>query len=122
MENKGVILICDLDDDHLETVRSGLENEGLSLEVLHDAAELVPRAVRSHPSMIIVNPDMNAYHAYDVCKHLIKSLDIPVIYMLDQHSTTRNQADECTVDEVVTKPVEIRNLLHLIETHLAIST
>src|SRR5688500_3824808 len=121
MENKGIILICDNDDAHLQQLRSELENAGLYLEVLQDAAGLVSRAQRLNPGLIIVNPDVQAFKEYDVCKHLMKDLNVPVILLLDKNSTHRSQVDECRVEDVLTKPVEIRNLLNLIEKHLTIS-
>jgi DNA-binding response OmpR family regulator len=121
MENRGLVLLCDFKDDHFEQIKNSLEEEGMSLEAINDATELIPVSLRHRPGLLIVNPDMPAFNEYDVCKQLIKALNVPVILLVDKNSTTRAQVGDCVVDEVVTKPVEIANLLHLVETHLAIS-
>jgi DNA-binding response OmpR family regulator len=121
MENKGIILICDFEDDHLKQISTGLDNEGLSLEVINDASELIPRALRAHPGLLIVNPDMPGFNDYDICKNLMKALNIPVILMVDKNSTARNNVDECVADEVITKPIKLENLINLVSTHLEVS-
>lgn len=121
MKNKGIVLICDYEDEHLNEVRDVLENEGFSLEVVNDAAELIPRAIRVRPAVVVVNPDMKAFNEYDVCKNIIKDMDVPAIMMVDKSATTRARLDECSIDDVLTKPVNFKNLVHLISKYLTIA-
>jgi DNA-binding response OmpR family regulator len=121
MKNKGIVLICDNEDEHLDAVRNALEQQGLSMEIVNDASDLVPRAIRVRPGVIIVNPDMKAFNEYDVCKNIIKDMDVPAIMMVDKNATTRARIDECWIEDVLTKPVNLNNLVNLISKHLTIS-
>lgn len=121
MKNKGFVLICDVENEQVKNIQTELDNDGFSVELIHDAADLVPNTIRLRPGVLIVNPDMPAFNAYDVCKNLMNDLDIPVIMMVEKTSVTRAQIGDCQVDDVVTKPVEIKNLIHLISKHMAIS-
>ena len=121
MKNKGIILICDHDDDHLNEVRNALENEGFSIDVLNDASELIPRAIRSRPGVIVVNPEMQAFNEEDVCKNIITDMDVPAIIMIDKNATSRASIGDCTVQHVLTKPVNISNLLYVISQQLTIN-
>ncbi|MCU7552436.1 response regulator [Chitinophagaceae bacterium LB-8] len=121
MKNKGIVLICDNEDEHLNEVRNALENEGYSIEIITDASDLIPRAIRVRPGVLIVNPDLKAFNAYDVCKHILKDMDVPAIMIVEKNATARAQIDECEIEDVLTKPVNIRNLLNLISKHLTVA-
>jgi DNA-binding response OmpR family regulator len=121
MKNKGIILICDNEDDHLNQIRNALENEGFSLDIVTDASELIPKAIRARPGVIVVNPDMKAFNEYDVCKNIIKDMDVPAILMVDKNTTTRASIGDCTIEHVLTKPVNISALLHLVSQQLTIN-
>lgn len=121
MKNLGIVLICDHEDEHLNEVRNALENEGFSLEVVNDAAELIPRAIRVRPGVVVVNPDMKAFNEYDVCKNIIRDMDVPAIMMVDKSATNRARINECSIDDVLTKPVNLKILVHLISKYLTIT-
>jgi DNA-binding response OmpR family regulator len=121
MKNKGIVLICDNEDEHLNEIRNALESKGISMEIVSDASELIPRAIRVRPGVIIVNPDMKAFNEYDVCKNILKDMDVPAIMIVDKSATTRARIDECEIEDVLTKPVNLSNLVNLISKHLTIA-
>lgn len=121
MENKRSVLVCDSDDAVLQQIESALGSEGYDVDILNDAAELIPRVIRFHPGVVLVNPDMNGFNASDVCKNIIKDSNIPVILLLDPHSTTRAQVDECHAEDVVTKPVQTDLLANLVAKHVTVN-
>lgn len=121
MKNKGFVLICDFESENLNQISSGLDNEGYSVEVVTDASELIPRAIRARPGVLIVNPDMPAFNEADVCKNLIKDMDLPVIILIEKNSTTRAQIHECEVEDVITKPVDLNNLIFLVNKNLTLA-
>lgn len=120
MDNRRTILICDNDYAFLNEMEKSLANEGYDVDTIDNAADLIPSSIRLRPHIIIVNPDMQAFNDYDVCKHIIKEQRIQVILLLDRHSTTRSQIDECEVEDVITKPVEINNLVNLLAKHISV--
>ncbi|MBD0375567.1 MAG: response regulator [Flavisolibacter sp.] len=121
MENKRKILMCDNDEATLQQLSTALQKEGFEITAFSDAAELISTTERFRPSVVIVNPDMPRFNAYDVCKRLQKELKVPRVLLVDPHSTTRAQVDECNPDDVVTKPVEINNLVNLLDKHITVT-
>ena len=120
MDNRRTILICDNDYGFLNDMEINLASEGYDVDTIDNAADLIPSAIRLRPNIIIVNPDMAAFNDYDVCKHIIKEQRIQVILLLNKHSTTRALIDECEVEDVITKPVNVRDLANLLAKHISV--
>lgn len=116
-----IILIADSDEQVLQQLKDGLSKNGFSVETMSSAEGLVDKA-RARPSILLVNPDLGGFNAYDVCKKLIKEGNTPVILLLDSHSTTRALVDECEVEDVVTKPVKLELLVNLLNKHSAVAS
>lgn len=112
-------MICDTDLDHLFKLEGELRNYDYDVINITDASELISSVIRLRPAIVIVNPDMRDFNEYGICKHIKKDLDIPVIYLLDKHSTHRADLDDCQADDILTKPVEVSSLVHLVEKHIA---
>lgn len=120
MENTRTVLICDNDYAFMNAIEAGLSKEDFDVDTLDNAADLIPSAIRLRPHVIIVNPDMPAFNAYDVCKHIIQDQRIQVILLLDKNSTTRAQVGDCHVEDVITKPVNIKHLSNLLAKSISV--
>jgi DNA-binding response OmpR family regulator len=116
-----IILIADNDEQALQQLKEGLSKNGFSVETVSSAEGLVNNAL-ARPTILVVNPDMKAFNAYDICKKLIKEGNTPVVLLLDSQSTTRALVDECEVEDVVTKPVKIELLVNLLNKHSAVTS
>jgi two-component system response regulator VanR len=114
------VIVCDHDVDELYRIQQGLMSDEFEVQIISDALELVSVAQANYPAIVIVNPDMKGFNQYDVCKKLMKDKNIPVLLLTDSHSTHRVQIDQCRADDELTKPVEINNLLNLIQKHIAV--
>ena len=114
MENNRTVLICDADYAAVNAIEKHLENEGFNVDTIDRAIDLIPTAIRLQPHVIIVNPDMEGFTDTDVCKHIIKEQGSDVILLVDAHSSTRSQLGDCLVEDVVTKPVNLENLVNLV--------
>lgn len=119
MENRN-ILICDTDYAYMNELESQLENNNFNVDTLDVATDLIPSVIRFRPNVVLVNPDMEGFNEYDVCKYVIRDLQIPVILLLSSHSAHRAQIDECHADDVVTRPAEINNLVALLLKHITV--
>jgi DNA-binding response OmpR family regulator len=117
---KRTILICDTDLDHSFTLEGELKNHGYDVVNITEATELVASAKSLQPSAILANPDIQGFNEYDVCKKLIRDLNIPVVLMLDRNSTRRAQIGDCPAADVITKPAEAGNLVTLIKKHISL--
>lgn len=120
MDNRRTVLICDNDYAFLNEMERSLADEGYDVDTIDNAADLIPSAIRLRPNVILVNPDMQAFNEYDVCKHIIKEQRVEVILVLDPHSTTRAQLADCRVEDVITKPVAIKDLANLLAKHVSV--
>ncbi|MFL5742234.1 MAG: response regulator [Flavisolibacter sp.] len=119
--NKITLVVCDEDMDELNRIRQFMENrKEFELEIIYDASELVNEAKRRQPCIVLVNPEMKAFNEYDVCKKLMKDAHIPVMLLVSPDSTHRDFIEDCTADDVVTKPVEVDNLLNLVMKHMTV--
>jgi CheY-like chemotaxis protein len=123
-----LVLLCDNDADHSFTLEGELRNRDFEVVIITDATELLTSAKSLRPVAVLANPDMKGFNEYDVCKHLMNDMNIPVILLLDSQSTHRatlnshstHNAGECQADDVVTKPVrEVDNLVNLIQKQMA---
>jgi sigma-B regulation protein RsbU (phosphoserine phosphatase) len=118
---KTTVIICDNDVDALSRIQQGLQgDEAFRLETITDASKLIETATSRFPALVIVNPEMRAFNEYDVCKKLMKDKNIPVLLLLDKNSTLPSQIDDCEADDVLTKPVDLDNLLFLVRKHIAV--
>ena len=79
MENNRKILVCDNDEAFLSSIQADLEKEGIGVETVSDATQLISRAERTNPIVLIANLDAPGFNQYDVCKKLIKEKNTRVI-------------------------------------------
>lgn len=119
--NDRTVLICDSDEKVLQELKEGLSRNEFSVQTLADATGLVSK-VPAHHVLLLVNPDMKGFNEDDICKKLKQERHIPVIFLLDAHSTTRAQFSDCEADDVVTKPVKLENLVNLLDKHYSVTS
>ena len=120
MDNRRTILICDNDYAFLNEMEKTLANEGYDVDTIDDAADLIPSAIRLRPNVLIANPGMQAFNDYDVCKHIIKEQRIQVILLLNKNAALPALIDECEVEDVITKPVAVKDLANLLAKHISV--
>ena len=112
--DRRTVLICDNDADHSYTLEGVLRNYDYEVVVINDATELLATAKSLKPTAVLANPEMNGFNEHDVCKYIMQGMRIPVMILLDRHSTHRAQIGDCRADEELTKPVAPDTLLTLI--------
>lgn len=120
MENKGTVIICDSDATFLSQLQQDLQKENVTAETVNDATNLVERALRLMPAVIVANPDAKGFNEYDVCKKLMQDHNIRVVLMTDKNSTHRSTIGDCTAQDVIVKPFDISSLTFLISKHQAL--
>jgi DNA-binding response OmpR family regulator len=119
--NRTTVIVCDHDRNEVNRIQQRLIScAEFELVVLNDALALESTAIEKRPSIVIANPEVHAFNEYDVCKQLMKDHGIPVLLLLDRNSTHRAQIDECRADDVLTKPVELDDLISLLHKHMSV--
>jgi DNA-binding response OmpR family regulator len=121
MDNRRVVLICDTDLQVVQEIQQALEKEGYEVETIDDATQLLPRAQKRKHGIILVNPDLPGFNDFDTCKKLMKEMGTPLLFLIEKNTTTRAQIADCNPDDVITKPVQINNLINLIDKHVTIT-
>jgi DNA-binding response OmpR family regulator len=114
------IVICDTDMEHSFTLEGELKNHDFDVVNITDATELVRSVQSLRPSVVLVNPDMTGFNEYDVCKKIKNDLGIPLILLMDSHSTHRDTLSDCEPDDVMTKPANTGNLVMLIQKQISL--
>jgi DNA-binding response OmpR family regulator len=120
MDNRRTILICDNDYAFLNEMEKGLSKEGFDVDTIDNASDLIPSAIRLQPHVILVNPDLPGFNEYDVCKNIIQEQRAQVILLVDPHSTTTSMVGECLIEDVLTRPVKLADLVFLVVKHLSV--
>jgi DNA-binding response OmpR family regulator len=120
-DHKRTVLVCDNDEKVLSSIRTGLAEHNFDVQVMTSPDELVENAEQHHVDAVIVNPDLPGFNPYDTCKYLKKTFGIPVLLLVDPHSTARAVLDGCSADDVLTKPVKIEDLATLMSKHMTLS-
>jgi DNA-binding response OmpR family regulator len=120
-DHKRTVLVCDNDEKVLASIQSGLSEHDFTVQVMTNPDELVENAEQHHVGVVIVNPELPGFNAYDTCKYLKKSIGIPILLLVNPHSNARAVLDGCRADDVLTKPVKIEDLANLVSKHIALS-
>jgi DNA-binding response OmpR family regulator len=81
------------------------------VEASTDATEIVPRVTRFRPDLVIVNTNLPHFDPVEVCQVVKKTLDIPIILLIDKEEEITFSIDDCTADDVLMKPVGKKELL-----------
>jgi len=92
-----------------------LLSENYEIEASNDPKEIIPRAKRAHPHLVIVNADLPGFDAHEFCMDVKNAMQVPVLLLLNAHSTTTMQIDSCSADEIITKPFTKELLLQRVE-------
>lgn len=121
-DTKGIILLVDDTPSTLQMVRTALKDAGYQVAVATDGEKAISRAKLTTPDLILMDVMMPGLNGYDTCKRLRidkKTREIPVLFMsaLTDTNDKIKAFQEGGVD-YVTKPIETKELLARVETHI----
>jgi DNA-binding response OmpR family regulator len=109
MKRKGKILVLDNDLKTLTQIYVDLLMNNYEVELTMDATEVVPRSERLKPDVIIVNNDVPHFDGRVICKIVKGALNIPILLLSEQRPDTL-KIDGCSADEIIYKPVDLKQL------------
>jgi len=123
MERKRVLIVDD-EPDIVESLRFGLEHEGIECLEAYDGEQALLKAKREDPDLILLDIMIPKLSGYKVCRLLKfdqRYKGIPIIML-----TARAQKQDIELgsqtgaDEYVTKPFDIDNLTVLVKGYLEV--
>ncbi|MCV0424086.1 MAG: response regulator transcription factor [Roseibium sp.] len=106
------ILVVD-DDPHIrEVICFALQKASYGFEVAADGKEALDKATLCDPALIVLDIGLPEMDGLEVCKHLRKTSDVPVLFL----SARDDEIDrivglEIGADDYVTKPFSPRELI-----------
>jgi DNA-binding response OmpR family regulator len=116
------ILIVDDEMDLVETVRFPLEVEGYHVLVSYNGEDALNQARKENPDLILLDLMLPKLDGYEVCRRLKcddRCKHIPIL-MLTAKFQEKDKAlgMETGVNEYITKPFDIRDLLKKVRGYL----
>ena len=121
-DNRGVILIVDDIPDNLALLSDALDDAGYRVLVAMDGPSALARVVRRRPDLILLDAMMPGMDGFETCRQLKAqpdSADIPVLFMTaltePEHVV---RGFEAGAIDYVTKPIECREVLARVASHL----
>jgi len=120
------VLVVDDTVSSLRLATDYLEEGGLTVAVARDGDEALTRAQYLKPDLILLDvilPGMNGFETCRRLKEIETTRDIPVIFMTALVDTNdKVEAFAAGGVDYVTKPIQARELLARVRTHLALGT
>ncbi len=125
LEKKNTIMIVDDTPSIIGIVLASLEEEGYLVSVARNGEEAIKRVAFSRPDLILLDILMPGMDGYETCKRLKSDENtkgVPVIFMSALHEPfDKVRGFEVGAVDYITKPIETRELLARVQTHLTIS-
>ncbi len=123
MEKKKVLIVDD-EPDLVEAIQFNLELEGLECFVAHDGLEAIEKVQSELPDLILLDvmmPEKNGYQVSRLLKFDDKFKHIPILMLTARsQETDRKIGKETGVNEYITKPFEMDDLIRHVKAQLNI--
>lgn len=120
MKDKHKILVVDDDMDILSVMTISLKDNGYEVEGTLNGDEVIRRAEKFKPDLIIMDVYLSGSNGKDICKKLKeakRTSDIPII-LISASTQLRNTVRECGADGFINKPFDNADLLYGIDNFL----
>jgi len=121
---KGRILIVDDTPSTIDLIKATLEIDGYDIIVATTGETAVKRAKQTAPDLILLDVLMPGMDGFETCRLLKvekETKDIPVVFMTGLTTTeSKVTGFEAGGVDYVTKPIEIREVLARVRTHLTL--
>ncbi|NQT74443.1 MAG: response regulator [Chloroflexi bacterium] len=116
---KTCVLMVDDDPNILKFVSANLEIRGYDVITAEDGETALEVMDRTMPNLVILDLLMPGIDGFDVCRHIRKSSDVPIIVLSAiGESNTRSELLALGANDYVTKPFDIRDLLDRVQSTL----
>lgn len=114
-----LVLVVDDTSDTRELYAEFLDHAGYRAEQAADGRQAVRRALRAHPSAIVMDlamPILDGWEATRILHADPRTRDIPIVVLTGHDEPEQiRRAEECGASCVLTKPCAPRELLEVVE-------
>jgi CheY-like chemotaxis protein len=114
------ILIVDDDDDMLEAIEFVLDDAGYPTRTAQNGRQALDAVARQMPALILLDmlmPVMNGWQFADEFRKRY-GREVPIV-VLTAAEHARSRCSSIDVQEVLTKPFNVTDLLRVVERHVA---
>ena len=112
------ILVIDDLPDNLFLLRSLLEQEGYSVEVAEDAASALVKLDQFTPNLVLLDvmmPDTNGYELTRKIRRDSEFKAVPIVLITASIEACRVKGLACGATDFVRKPIDLEELLAILE-------
>ncbi|HEY9865889.1 MAG TPA: response regulator, partial [Candidatus Obscuribacterales bacterium] len=117
-----LILLAEDNPDNIQTLLNYLQAKGFDLEVAKNGIEAVQKAISLHPDLILMDismPEMDGLEAMRQIRANSQQANLPIIALTAfAMAGDREQCLAAGANEYLPKPVQIRQLVQLIQSFL----
>ncbi len=116
-----LILVCEDDRAILEVTKTILEGDGMKVICLLDCEDIVEKAARFKPDLILMDvwiPETGGEEATCLLKSDPRTRDIPVV-LFSAVNRLEEIAERCGAEGIIKKPFELEDLTGTIHRHLS---
>ena len=118
------ILIVDDIEDNLEILGDLLKFDGYNVQTARSGVSALKRVQEAHPDLILLDVIMPGLDGFETCRRLKScptTQDIPVIFMTAVTDTDEKlKGFELGAVDYITKPIQAKEVLARVHTHLTI--
>ncbi len=119
--SKFKVLVFDDELSEIGKMYIGLLQKDFSVEVTMDPKEIPMRFKRMEPGIVIVSNENPDFNAHEICQLVKKEANVPIILLVEKHSSTTVEIDSCNADDILYKPVDLNELVAKIKKWHALS-
>ncbi|MCP4692456.1 MAG: response regulator [Desulfobacterales bacterium] len=122
--NRGRILLVDDSATTIDLVKSALENGGYEVNTAASGVKALERVEDNEPNLILLDIMMEGVDGYETCRRLKanpRTREIPVIFLSGLGAAfDKVKGFKLGAVDYVVKPIEMKELLSRVETHVTI--
>lgn len=108
-------MVFDDEKEELSKIYIGLLLKNFLVEATVDPHELGDRIRRFLPDIVIVNNDVPGFDGHEICVLVKEQMSKPILLMAAKESALTTRIDDCSADEILLKPIDIKILEATIE-------
>ena len=84
------------------------------VEATNDSEELLSRFERFRPDLLIISRTMQGFDPGKVCHRIKERFAVPILLLSDVNSRENLGLDGCDADDLIAKPVDLKEMLEKI--------